>query len=240
MTYNLGALADIIAHPEDDTPRLIYADWLDDHDQSERAEFIRIQCSIAIDEHALVSGSMPPVLTLEFWPAGMEQRLVVHQKNVRKQLEQDRRRERELLEKNRQDWTNLIPGFVTDAWSLDEPMQSYVYGARVKYRRGFVSEIICTLEDWCGVECERCEGRGQERLGFAEGMHLGHLWDQCHVCHGTGRIGGHGPALVRAAPLERVTLSDQEPSEALSAAYLAWARSPLQGSPNGLLGKIPD
>lgn len=33
--------------PEDDTPRLIYADWLDEQGQSERAEFIRAQIQIA-------------------------------------------------------------------------------------------------------------------------------------------------------------------------------------------------
>jgi uncharacterized protein (TIGR02996 family) len=32
--------------PEDDTPRLVYADWLDEHDQPERAEFIRAQIQI--------------------------------------------------------------------------------------------------------------------------------------------------------------------------------------------------
>src|SRR6266545_3163408 len=36
-------LAAILAEPEDDTPRLVYADWLDEHDEPERAEFIRIQ-----------------------------------------------------------------------------------------------------------------------------------------------------------------------------------------------------
>jgi uncharacterized protein (TIGR02996 family) len=30
--------------PADDTPRLVYADWLDEHGQPERAEFIRLQC----------------------------------------------------------------------------------------------------------------------------------------------------------------------------------------------------
>ena len=40
-------LADILAHPDDDTPRLIYADWLDGHGEPERAEFIRVQCAIA-------------------------------------------------------------------------------------------------------------------------------------------------------------------------------------------------
>jgi uncharacterized protein (TIGR02996 family) len=33
--------------PEDDTPRLVYADWLDDHDDPARAAFIRVQCELA-------------------------------------------------------------------------------------------------------------------------------------------------------------------------------------------------
>src|SRR5262245_9849748 len=40
-------LAAIRASPEDDAPRLVYADWLDEHGQPERAEFIRIQCELA-------------------------------------------------------------------------------------------------------------------------------------------------------------------------------------------------
>jgi uncharacterized protein (TIGR02996 family) len=33
-------------NPDDDTPRLIYADWQDEHDQPEHAELIRLQCEI--------------------------------------------------------------------------------------------------------------------------------------------------------------------------------------------------
>lgn len=33
----------ILAHPDEDTPRLMYADWLDENGQPERAEFIRLQ-----------------------------------------------------------------------------------------------------------------------------------------------------------------------------------------------------
>jgi uncharacterized protein (TIGR02996 family) len=40
-------LADIIEHPDDDAPRLIFADWLDDHGQPERADLIRSQCALA-------------------------------------------------------------------------------------------------------------------------------------------------------------------------------------------------
>ena len=35
------------ASPEDDLPRLVYADWLEERDQGIRAEFIRLQCEIA-------------------------------------------------------------------------------------------------------------------------------------------------------------------------------------------------
>src|SRR5262249_26518532 len=40
-------LSDILESPDDDTSRLIYADWLDDHGQPERAEFIRVQIELA-------------------------------------------------------------------------------------------------------------------------------------------------------------------------------------------------
>ena len=38
-----GFLEAILAHPDDDAPRLVYADWLDEHGDAERAEFIRVQ-----------------------------------------------------------------------------------------------------------------------------------------------------------------------------------------------------
>jgi uncharacterized protein (TIGR02996 family) len=47
MSHADGFLSDIRAHPDDDAPRLIYADWLDEQGQLERAEFIRVQCRLA-------------------------------------------------------------------------------------------------------------------------------------------------------------------------------------------------
>src|SRR6187402_2898783 len=46
-TQEQGFLADIVANPADDTPRLVFADWLEDHGQTHRAEFIRLQCRLA-------------------------------------------------------------------------------------------------------------------------------------------------------------------------------------------------
>jgi uncharacterized protein (TIGR02996 family) len=43
-------LAAICANPEEDTPRLMFADWLDENGDPERAEFIRLQCELAAFE----------------------------------------------------------------------------------------------------------------------------------------------------------------------------------------------
>jgi uncharacterized protein (TIGR02996 family) len=37
----------ICENPDEDTPRLVFADWLDEHDRPERAELIRVQCERA-------------------------------------------------------------------------------------------------------------------------------------------------------------------------------------------------
>src|SRR4051812_45811571 len=51
MADHPAFLADVIANPEDDTPRLVYADWLDENAGSPadhgRAELIRVQCRSA-------------------------------------------------------------------------------------------------------------------------------------------------------------------------------------------------
>lgn len=45
MTEKDAFLADILEHPDDDAPRLVYADWLDDRGDADRAAFIRAQCA---------------------------------------------------------------------------------------------------------------------------------------------------------------------------------------------------
>jgi uncharacterized protein (TIGR02996 family) len=42
-----GLLTTVLAEPDNDDPRLVYADWLDEHDQPARAEFIRLQIELA-------------------------------------------------------------------------------------------------------------------------------------------------------------------------------------------------
>lgn len=50
MTAARAFFNDIVRHPDDDTPRLIFADWLEDQGDENslaRSDFIRIQCRLA-------------------------------------------------------------------------------------------------------------------------------------------------------------------------------------------------
>jgi uncharacterized protein (TIGR02996 family) len=61
-------LAAICAHPDEDTPRLVYADWLDEHGQGKRAAHIRAQ----IEHHRLRSADTPAAAIDEFLDARHE------------------------------------------------------------------------------------------------------------------------------------------------------------------------
>jgi uncharacterized protein (TIGR02996 family) len=47
MSLDDAFLHDIKANPDDDVPRLVYADWLEEQGDPARAEFIRLQCRLA-------------------------------------------------------------------------------------------------------------------------------------------------------------------------------------------------
>src|ERR1700719_4532281 len=47
MSPEKSFLHAILEAPDDDLPRLVYADWLDEHGDPARAEFVRVQCELA-------------------------------------------------------------------------------------------------------------------------------------------------------------------------------------------------
>src|SRR5262245_22351271 len=47
MSDEDALLAAVLADPEADAPRLVYADWLHEQGRAERAEFIRVQITLA-------------------------------------------------------------------------------------------------------------------------------------------------------------------------------------------------
>jgi len=46
VTERDALLKAVCDHPDDDTPRLVFADWLQEHGEDERAEFIRLQIQL--------------------------------------------------------------------------------------------------------------------------------------------------------------------------------------------------
>jgi uncharacterized protein (TIGR02996 family) len=110
----------ILDQPKEDTPRLVYADWCDENGQPERAEFIRVQVTIAR------WGTTPPA-DAEEWV----------------------RRERELIygkvDSYRYNWHVWIS---LRTFSLNYPSQETIGSPSVAFSRGFVSHVSCSWPDW--------------------------------------------------------------------------------------------
>jgi uncharacterized protein (TIGR02996 family) len=104
--------------PADDTPRLVYADWLDERGDSDRAEFIRVQCELArlaLPDRILYMGSS----SIGMWHAAA---LTTDPARARVL----RRRERELEQKYGAKWSGGL---------------GKVRSVNVVFRRGFVEEL---------------------------------------------------------------------------------------------------
>ena len=176
MTTSEALLAAVLANPADDLPRLVYADYLEENMETERAEFIRVQVEL---------------FRIGYQPDG----------TVRTGCEDDDRRENHLRRRENQlhwlgwrEWGKPVSQLVPDGGVIAD---------RIRYRRGFVAEVRCTLSQWCGGECGVCAGHG-DIIADSRGFTF-----QCDSCHGTGRTPGIGPSVVRSHPVERVVLNNQ-------------------------------
>ena len=173
----VGLLQAIISEPAANDLRLIYADWLEENGQPERAEFIRVQIELAS-------------MDWDYERDERDDRKYAHYAALRG-------RERELLSTMLDTSSNgrrasTMAGYL---WAK-EVLGRHVAVWPHTFRRGFVAEVICTITDWMGWEYSAC--RGQERVSIP-----------CRFCLGTPTAGGgHGPTIVRAAPIERVTIRD--------------------------------
>lgn len=53
-----GLLRKVLEDPADDMPRLVLADWLEEHGEEERAEFIRVQVELETTGPMLPPGTL--------------------------------------------------------------------------------------------------------------------------------------------------------------------------------------
>jgi uncharacterized protein (TIGR02996 family) len=109
----VALLAEIKERPWDDLPRLILADWLEDHGEADRAEFIRLQCRLA----ALDETDPPPGLRrrLATDVAAYELSPQDREAPPRREL---RRREQELLALHEADWLGPLLGTHLADWEF--------------------------------------------------------------------------------------------------------------------------
>ena len=170
MDVHNAFLQSICESPDDDAPRLIYADYLEEHGQEERAEFIRVQCRIDNINVELMSHE---ACGDERCPGCAERRTL-------------RRRERELLGS---------PYGVSGVLIVRQPRPEWAGGVRDilpwdrdswTFRRGFIEEIELRIDEWVArgrdlraaaplrvvrLNCESAAFENSVNLSFARAMH---------------------------------------------------------------------
>lgn len=136
MNQGESLLQAIFEHPADDAVRLVYADWLEENGECERAEFIRVQVELA--GLPACTKTRAEHLCCRFCDAGGTAML---------------RRQLELLSRHWSGWCrgaglppcqtrvcrNLIGG---SAWKLQPGEQA------VTFSRGFISAVRLPLQAW--------------------------------------------------------------------------------------------
>ena len=180
-----GLLAAIVAAPADNTPRLVYADWLDDHAGVTDADRTRADLIRRMIDGAVYPGrfrargtSRPPGW---YWDCSCE----VGQK-----------------------WPSDspacggYPGYWADQMraALGHPPRHLIGGGWMVVRRGFLDEIQLQAPELVGEPCRVCEdGRGA------------HPAAQCPTCQGKRFAEGGAGAAFASHPVTRIILTDKGP-----------------------------
>lgn len=200
MTEQQALLAAVIANPADDLPRTLYADWLDENGESERAEFVRVQLQLArpkMDCHH----ARPSEAESTPWC----------------EVCQLREREREALKSC---WSRYFRELFPNPLGIEVDdlkmlwMKGIVFPAVESHpSRGFIRRLRCLWANWRKaaeslywhpsqtVECPACGGDGYQEDGM-NGR-------PCRKCRVDGRSTGTiaRPCPLTAQPLEIVELT---------------------------------
>lgn len=203
MTDGDLLLKAILANPDDDTPRLVYADYLQEHGDEPRAEFIRVQVALAKWKPRCIAGC--------------------HHKDRESWCRRCRLLAREgelfaphVVATNRA-WFRAAGADFPCGLTCDRGAFDYL-GSNGLVRRGFLEAVRCPAADWLRhadsltwhpeqtVECKAkgCEHGtiGRPRPGDVGGQWLGRM---CDACDGTGRV--PRPVPPTAQPITRVVLT---------------------------------
>lgn len=200
----------VLVNPGDDLPRLVMADWLEEHGEGERAEFIRLQCRAGEMSRTL----FPHTCTADPCPTCGGYKAV-------------QVRVGELLSARARDWfADAVPGASISHWSPHNPVPWYVLPTingpafvDVDFVGGFVGTVALDLVQFCGglVACEACEDAAPD-------------WEtnvvECRRCDSTGgdEVEGLAAALFRLHPVRTVQLHDRQPEASEAGEFTWWGR----------------
>lgn len=140
MTDGDALLRAILDEPADDAPRLVYADWLEENGQPERAEFIRVQCGANLGVCEMEPNSYGEPFCLS-GSGRLGRPFPCHYCALR-------RRERELL---RLEWATVPDALDGAARKLKGVAGFRVFrpgDADFVFRRGFVEKVVCRAADF--------------------------------------------------------------------------------------------
>lgn len=215
----LALVRAVCATPDDDLPRLVAADFLDENGHGEYGEFIRVQCHLARGGQCESCGGHG--LIGEDGRGGVGGVCCADCRGFGSVLEPLRRREWELGRAYCVHWFAPPPGFVV-RWGPGADTSDEVRNGTPLYhvRRGFVSEVRAPLGVLLGGPCGRCNGEGRWRYydPASDEMRRG---AECSLCSGTGTTLGVLPRLVGRQPVEAVGVVGKEP-EAVGRRFVWW------------------
>lgn len=215
MTTDTDFLTQIVRDPFDTSLRLIYADWLEEHQGAivcpecnqrgwlDTPTRMPYDCNFCHGQGVISStnGAKAEFIRVQCELADTPQRQNCGLLKGSRDCGCDwcllRRRERELLESNWTDWFDVQALFQRSSYGVasgntillgnthDAPDVECVVSL------GFVGKVSLPLDAWLGGECENCRD-----------LRMGDKW--CGICSGTGHIPGLGNQLVLAAPITAV------------------------------------
>lgn len=218
-TDELGFLGKILESPDDDAPRLVFADWLDERGDP-RGEFIQVQVELAnrpsIDRKQFackVCGNWPNeegelehgrgCYTQSEDGGGLE----FIEGAIDEKAEALRSRERELWNYGMPNtWVERIKPPFDCIQCIDEETISRERAAIpiLVYRRGFIAQITCPGDQLAAVVDQVCPDLTLDCPQCVDLKRWANEWD-CPTCHGRGTVARELTGAEQPVKLVRMT-----------------------------------
>jgi uncharacterized protein (TIGR02996 family) len=239
----------ILDAPDDDAPRLIYADALEERAGTVtcpackgkgwrplRTADAEYQCDRCSGSGRVPDADLSEFIRVQCAKAAIPATyqtcdcLIIGDRTAKRcQWCALRVRERALLSARGEEWEAPARAVLGPRRWANAPGRA-AGGECVDYGflRGFIGRVELPGTAWWGSECPGLRYDGWTRTCAGR---------SCPDCHGSGRVNAIGPAICAAAPVCEVVLSGKEPSQGISGVWL-WYSTLAGDPPDYLLPEI--